>query len=59
MYFGSRETRALLRSLFRDAYRYPIVESIRRATGDTLDAAYIHNQFAAELLATRFLGIGN
>ena len=59
MYFGSRETWALLRALFRDAYRYPIIESIRKSNGDTLDGPFIQGQFANELLATRFLGIGN
>lgn len=59
MYFGSRETRALLRALFKDAYRYPILESIRKANNDTLDRSLIAAQFAAELRATRFLGIGN
>jgi hypothetical protein len=59
MYFGSRETRALLKSLFRDAYRYPIIETIRRTNGDTVDGSLIRSHFASELAATRFLGVGN
>ncbi len=59
MYFGSRETRALLRSLYREAYRYPIIERIRKANSDSLDRALISARFAMELRETRFLGIGN
>jgi|SRR5579872_1249061 len=59
MYFGSKEIRALLRAMFRDEYRYPIVEKIRKENGDTLDENIINRQFLAELRATRFLGMGN
>ena len=59
MYFGAPEIRALLKSMYRDAYRYPIIESLRRAHGDTTDESLIASLFSRELLATRFLGIGN
>lgn len=59
MYFGDREIRGLLKALYRDLYRYPIVEKIRRANGDTLDSAVIDPLFRTELHATRFLGVGN
>lgn len=59
MYFGSRETRALLRAMFRDDYRYPIVESIRKQNRDTLNEGLIEKLFHYELQNTRFLGIGN
>ena len=59
MYFGSRQIRELLKALYRDLYRYPIVESIRRAHRDTLDSGLIDPLFKAELKATRFLGVGN
>jgi hypothetical protein len=59
MYFGSKEIRALLRAMFRDEYRYPIVEKIRKENGDTLDQNVINNHFLTELSATRFLGMGN
>jgi hypothetical protein len=59
MYFGDREIRGLLKALYRDLYRYPIVETIRRANRDTLDSAVIDPLFTAELHATRFLGVGN
>src|SRR5690349_1653565 len=45
MYFGDTEIRVLLKSMFRDLYRYPIVEELRRNTGNTLDAGTLNLQF--------------
>ena len=59
VYYGSRQIRELLRALYRDLYRYPIVEAIRRANSHTLDSRIIERLFRAELERTRFLGIGN
>lgn len=59
MYFGAREIRELLHALYRDLYRYPLVESIRRANADTLDSDIIENEFRDQLFATRFVGVGN
>ncbi|HUW81749.1 MAG TPA: hypothetical protein VMZ31_02990 [Phycisphaerae bacterium] len=59
MYFGSRQIRELLKALYRDLYKYPIVESIRRANDHTLDSQLISRQFREELQRTRFLGVGN
>lgn len=59
IYFGETQVRELLRVLFRDHYRYPIVAEFRRAHSDTLDMSTIANAFDAELRATRFLGVGN
>lgn len=59
MYFGLQQIRALLRSLFRDLYQYNVVEQIRRNNGDTRDRKFIDEQFRKNLLATRFLGVGN
>jgi len=58
-YFGSREMRELLKSLYRDLYRYPVVEHLRRTNGDTLNCALLEGLFAGELARTRFLGVGN
>ena len=33
MYFGSRQMRELMRVLFRDLYKYPLVEQIREENG--------------------------
>lgn len=59
MYFGNRQMRELMRVLFRDLYRYPIVEQIRKAHNDTTDIALISREFQDALDRTLFLGVGN
>jgi len=59
MYFASNEIRYLLQSLYRDKYKYPIVEKIRKENGDTTDTVLIDSQFQEQLKKTRFLGLGN
>ncbi|HEV7503728.1 MAG TPA: hypothetical protein VGS07_02335 [Thermoanaerobaculia bacterium] len=58
-YFGLREIRVLLKSMFRDLYRYPIVQQLRRELGGTTDTDKIASCFTEELQATRFVGMGN
>jgi hypothetical protein len=41
MYFGAREMRELLRSVFRDLYRYPIIREIRITHNDTTDEDFM------------------
>lgn len=59
MYFNSSNIRHLLKSLYRDLFRYPIIEEIRRANGNTLDERMIEDSYRKELNNTRFLGVGN
>jgi hypothetical protein len=59
MYFGIKEIRALLRSLFRDLYHYKVVEKIRRVNVNTKDRSLITREFQNELRKTRFLPVGN
>ena len=59
MYFGSREMRALLKALYRDLFRYPIIARLRRENGDTTDSSFLKEGFSKELRRTRFLGMGN
>jgi hypothetical protein len=59
IYFGEKEIRELLRSLYRDLFKYPIIKDIRERNQDTLDISLIEKEFDKELKATRFLGIGN
>ncbi len=59
MYFGNRELRELLRSLYRDLVKYPIISSIRLTNDDTTDISLINSEFKKELDTTRFLGVGN
>lgn len=59
MYFSSSNIRNLLKALYRDLYRYPIIQEIRKANANTLDEAFIETEFKKELMHTRFLGVGN
>ena len=59
MYFSSSSIRNLLKALYRDLYRYPIIEQIRKDNNNTLDPNIIEPSFEKELMATRFLGVGN
>lgn len=59
MYFGAVPMRNLLKSLYRDLFRYPLIESIRRNNKNTLDSALIENKFKEEERNTKFLGVGN
>ena len=59
MYFGNTLLREMLRVLYRDLFKYRIVETIRRRHADTTDLQIIERDYAAELQSTYFLGIGN
>jgi hypothetical protein len=59
MYFGSSQMRHLLKSLYRDLFKYPIIEDIRKSAGDTLDATFIEEKFKIIERKTKFLGVGN
>lgn len=59
VYFGGREMRVLLEALYRDIFRYPIVQQIRERAGGTLDAALVAAEFQQELGRTRFIAMGN
>ena len=57
--FGIREIRELLRALYRDLFRYPIVQQIRANNNNTFDRKVIESAWRTELACTRFLGMGN
>lgn len=59
MYFGSAQMRYLLKSLYRDLYKYPIIKEIRKTNGDTLDEDFVENKFKEIERNTRFIGVGN
>ena len=59
MYFGIREMRELLKALYRDVYKYPIVERLRLSQADSVDYEHLAAMFQVELDRTRFLGVGN
>ena len=59
MYFGNTETREILHSIYRDLFKYPIVEKIRKKNSDILDSDFLNSQFTDEIARTKFLGVGN
>lgn len=59
IYFGQAEVRQLLRSLFRDLFKSPIVHDLRRRSGNTCDVNLLKGKFGDVLHRTRFLGVGN
>lgn len=59
MYFNQASTRYLLKALFRDKYRTPILQEIRESKGGTMDEMVIESEFRVRLMRTRFLGVGN
>ena len=59
LYFDTFEVRELLKSLYRDKFRYEIVRGIRRQHGDSTDSRLIEDLYKKELAATRFLPLGN
>lgn len=59
MYFGNIQMRNLLKSLYRDLFKYKIIEVIRRNNGDTRDENFIKQEFEKTLTKTKFLGLGN
>jgi hypothetical protein len=59
MYFGGRQMRELMRVLFRDLFKYPLIHRIRKQHADTTDLAFIARCFEAALDETLFLGVGN
>lgn len=59
MYFSSSNIRNLLKTLYRDLYRYPVIEKIRKNNSDTLDEDIIEKEFKKEQEKTRFMGVGN
>ena len=59
MYFNASNIRRLLQMLYRDLFRYPIIEDIRKNNKNTLDEKIIEDSFKERLSKTRFLGVGN
>lgn len=59
MYFGATPIRNLLKSLYRDLYKYPLVENIRLRNANTLDNKLIEGELTKEINKTRFLCVGN
>lgn len=58
-YFGQREVKQMLRALYRELVRYPMVQRVRAACSNTTDSAIIEPRVLEQLLQSRFLGMGN
>jgi len=56
MYFGIREIRVLLRSLYRDLFLMPLAKEVKDRTNSIEE---FRSEIKRELDATRFLGVGN
>jgi hypothetical protein len=59
MYFGDIQIKQLLISLYRDLYKYPIIQDIRKTNNNTVDLTIIENGFSEAKRRTKFLAIGN
>jgi hypothetical protein len=59
MYFNSMQMRNLLKSLYRDLFKYHIIYKIRKDNGDTIDPEFIEERYNEQLIDTKFLGVGN
>lgn len=59
MYFSAPQIKQLLISAYRDIYKYPIIENIRKQNNNTLNPNFIESEFKRIKDCTLFLGIGN
>lgn len=59
MYFSRRMVREMLRSLYNDHFKAPMIQRIRRNFRNTKDTTFLNHMYEQELRATRFLGVGN
>lgn len=59
LYFGTFEIRHLLRVLFAEFCRVPLIQMVRSQNGDTVDIDLIDRLYQTALARTRFLGVGN
>ena len=59
MYFSKRLVREMLKALYRDHFEAPLIQRIRRNSGDTRNIATLRKLYNQELSATRFIGVGN
>lgn len=58
-YFGLREIRELLKALYRDLFRYEVIQEIRERAEGRSDPVFLREAFDEALARTRFLGVGN
>jgi hypothetical protein len=59
VYFGDRQIRQLLKAMYREKFKIPLIAEIRKNLGGTKSLLLIHASFQTELEKTRFVGMGN
>lgn len=59
MFFGVREVRAMLKSMYRDKVLNPLTQQVRKELNHTREKLMIDLRVRDEIESTRFLGIGN
>lgn len=59
MYFGSREIRVLLRSVYRDLYLCPMIHEVRATLPSDASDEDIQRAIEQSIKETTFLGVGN
>lgn len=59
MYFGGREIRVLLKSMYRDLFLYPVIQEVRTRLSPKATGSEIEDAVRDELIHTRFFGVGN
>jgi hypothetical protein len=59
LYFGHREVKALLRTLFKEKYRYHLLEDFRKNLQNSRDVGLFEKYLEYMVNLTRFIGVGN
>ncbi len=59
VYFGHSQMRELIKALYRDHFRCPVLRKIREANGNLTNPNRLGSLFSSQLSRTRFLGMGN
>ena len=59
LYFNNEMIRSLLKSMYQNLFRVPLVHDIRRGNKNTLDATLIEAEYQKKLMQSRFIGMGN
>tara|TARA_B110001469_G_C9644185_1_gene324901 strand:+ start:1867 stop:2724 length:858 start_codon:yes stop_codon:yes gene_type:complete len=58
VYFGDRQIRQLLRAMYREKFKIPLIAKIRKDLSGITDLTRINMLFQKELSKTRFIGMG-
>ncbi len=58
-FFNVDTVRSMLKSVYRDLFRYELIQRARNAHSGSRDFTSLNRTFLDELAATRFLGMGN